>query len=264
MLIAQISDPHVCGRGLLYKGVSDSNAKLGNAIEHLHSLDRRPDLVLFTGDLVDEGNADEYAMVREILRELTIPYLVIPGNHDDREDFRAAFSDHAYLPMQGPLHYCVDSHAVRIVGLDTCPPGKHHGELDSSSLNWLTHTLESDRDKPTLVMMHHPPFTCGIPYLDQYRYIQADALGEILGSFSNIEAVLCGHVHRPMARRWAGTVVIACPSTTTEIALQLSPDSEPRSYLGPPACVLHLWSPVSGLVSHTSYIGKYPGPFPFF
>jgi urea transport system ATP-binding protein len=29
--------------------------------------------------------------------------------------------------------------------------------------------------------------------------------------------VLCGHVHRQMVRRWAGTVVCSCPSTTTEI-----------------------------------------------
>ena len=27
---------------------------------------------------------------------------------------------------------------------------------------------------------------------------------------------------------------------------------------------LHLWQPAHGLVSHTSYIGAYPGPYPFF
>ena len=112
--------------------------------------------------------------------------------------------------------------------------------------------------------MHHPPFVSGIPYLDEYRYVEAAPLESVLRSHSNIEAVLCGHVHRSMIRRWAGTVVVACPSTTTEIALQLRPEAEPLSYVGPPACLLHLWNPCHGLVSHTSYIGKYPGPYAFF
>jgi 3',5'-cyclic-AMP phosphodiesterase len=109
-----------------------------------------------------------------------------------------------------------------------------------------------------------PTWSSGIPYLDEYRYINDDGLGSVLRSFPNIEAVLCGHVHRSMVRRWAGTIAIACPSTTTEIALQLRAESEPRSHLGPPACMLHLWSAAHGLVSHTSFIGNYPGPYPFF
>jgi len=264
VLIAQLSDTHICRRGHLYKGVSDSNRKLLDAIEHLHSLDRQPDVVLLTGDLVDDGHADEYTMALDLLGQLRIPYYVIPGNHDNREELRAAFSGHSYLPRRGPLHYCVTAHAVRIIALDTCPPGQHHGEVDSSGLNWLEKTLKADPRTPTLLLMHHPPFVSGISYLDEYRYLKDDALCAVVRSFSNIEAVLCGHVHRSMIRRWAGTVVIACPSTTTEIALQLSAESEPRSYLGPPACMLHLWSPINGLVSHTSYIGKYPGPYPFF
>jgi 3',5'-cyclic-AMP phosphodiesterase len=264
VLIAQLSDVHVRPRGQLYKGVADSNRMLSEAISHLHGLDRRPDLVVLTGDLVEDGHPDEYSTALGLLGELTIPYLVIPGNHDDRENFRAAFASHTYLPVHGPLHYCIDAHPVRIVALDSCPPGLHHGHIDAAGLSWLQSTLEADARKPTVVLMHHPPFVSGVPYLDKYRYIEADPLESVLRSFSNIEAVLCGHVHRPMVRRWAGTVVFTCPSTTTEIALQLSPEAEPQSYMGPPACMLHLWNPAHGLVSHTSYIGRYAGPYPFF
>ncbi len=105
MLIAQISDPHIRPAGQLYQGVADSNRMFEEAIDHLHGLDRKPDLVLLTGDLVDDGRPDEYAQVRHLLAKLTIPYLVIPGNHDHRENFRAAFADHAYLPAEGALHY---------------------------------------------------------------------------------------------------------------------------------------------------------------
>lgn len=264
MLIAQLSDTHICRRGELYKGVSDSNGKFRDAISHLYSLDRRPDLVLLTGDIANDGNVDEYAMAIELLSELTIPMLVIPGNHDDRVALRVAFSDHDYLPKSGPLHYVVDVPPMRFIGLDTSVPGQHHGALEASALSWLEKTLQQDSLTPTVVMMHHPPFMSGIPYMDKYRYLEDQPLGEILGACSNIEAILCGHVHRPMIRRWAGTVVMACPSTTTEIALQLEAQAIPQSFQGPSACMLHLWDAGFGLVSHISYIGKYPGPYPFF
>ena len=264
MLIAQLSDIHVRPRGRLYKDVVDSNRQFSEAIAHLQALDRQPDLVLITGDLVDEGLADEYACLRELLTELTLPCRVIPGNHDSREGLRAALSDHSYLPAQGPMHYCLDGQALRIVALDTSVPGRHHGALDAQGLAWLRSTLLADRVTPTLLLMHHPPFLSGIPYLDQYRYPDTEPLAEILRSVSNVEAVLCGHVHRTMIRRWAGTVVACCPSTTTEIGLQLDAGAQPQSWLGPPACLLHLWDPSQGLVSHVSQIGRYPGPFPYF
>ena len=73
---------------------------------------------------------------------------------------------------------------------------------------------------------------------------------------------------RPCAQTGGATLGRHCrprvPDTTTEIALQLRPNAEPRSYVGPPACMLHVWDGVHGLVSHTSYIGEYPGPYPFF
>ncbi|MGJ7528332.1 phosphodiesterase [Variovorax sp. GB1P17] len=263
MLIAQISDPHVRPAGQLYQGVADSNRMFDEAIDHLHALDRRPDLVLLTGDLVDEGRLEEYAEVRTRLARLEIPYLVIPGNHDHRENFRATFADHAYLPRTGALHYCIDDHPVRIVALDSCIPGLHHGGVDAEGLAWLQRTLATDRKKPTLLMLHHPPFMSGIPYMDAYRYMDTAPLEAIVRAFDNVERVLCGHVHRTMLRRWAGTVVCSCPSSTTEIALRLAPDAAPTSYKGRPGCMLHLWDEVHGMVSHVSHIGAMEGPYPF-
>ncbi|MBP6900582.1 MAG: phosphodiesterase [Burkholderiaceae bacterium] len=264
MLIAQLSDLHIRPRGQLYKGLVDSNAMFAQAIAHLHGLDRRPDLVLISGDLVDEGDVDEYTMLAELLQPLQLPLLLMPGNHDSRDALRQAFAGHHYLPAHGPLHWCDDRHALRIVALDSCVPGQHHGHIDAQGLDWLARTLAADRHKPTLVLLHHPPLVSGIAYLDEYRCFGEQALAEVITSAGNVEAVLCGHVHRAMFRRWAGTVLASCPSTTTQIALQLRADARPQSYAGPAACLLHLWQPGEGLVSHVSHIGPQPGPYPFF
>lgn len=262
MLIAQLSDTHVRPTGVLYHGVTDSNQALVDAIDHVLALDRRPDLVLFTGDLVDEGRPEEYEALRGILATLTIPYLVIPGNHDDRENLRKAFSDHPYLPRSGPLHFCVDDHPVRIIGLDSTVPGEHHGHIDAEGLDWLGDVLSSDADKPTVLVLHHHPFSSGIAYLDDYAYHDGAQLQSIVARFDNVDIVLCGHVHRPMIKRWANTVICASPSTTTQIDLVLA-GSQPSSHVGPRACMLHLWDDDHGLISHISHIGHFDGPYPF-
>lgn len=263
MLIAHLSDLHVRPKGVLYHGVVDSNARLAEAVAHVLAIDPHPDLVLFSGDLVDHGEPAEYDALREILVGLPMPFLVIPGNHDDRENFRAAFADHDYLPRRGPLHYCFDDFPVRVIGLDSTVPGSHHGHLDNAGLDWLATTLSQDPAKPTLIMLHHPPFVCGIPYLDEYRYFEGDALRAVIERFDNVEIVLCGHVHRSMLRRWAGTVICSCPSTTTQIDLQLAASALPSSHDGPRAFMLHQWNERDGLVSHTHQIGDFAGPYPF-
>ncbi len=264
MLIAQISDIHCRPPGQRYKDIVDSNQALRNAIAHLDRLDRRPDLVLVTGDLTDFGQPGEFESAHRILSGLQLPVYVMPGNHDDRGNFRAAFAADAYLSSDGPVNFCVDDYPVRIIAIDSCVPGAHHGELGVETLDWLERHLNAAPQKPTIIALHHPPFVSGIPYMDQYRCLQADELGKIISRFTCIEAVVCGHVHRFMMRRWAGTVVCCAPSTATEIALKLQPGASPQSYLGPPGMLLHWWSPPHGLVSHLSLIGDFPGPFDFF
>lgn len=263
MLIAQLSDPHIRPQGQLYQGVADSNRMFAQAIDHLHALDRRPDVLLITGDLVDEGLPEEYDMARQLLAASRMPIFVIPGNHDHREHFRQAFQDQTDLPAQGPLHWCNDEHAVRLIGLDSCPTGQHHGQIDAQGLAWLADVLAQDRLKPTVLMLHHPPLVSGIPYMDKYRCFDAESLEAVVRSAPNIERVLCGHVHRTMLRRWAGTVLCTCPSTTTEIDLQLAPGARPRSHIGPRGGLLHLWDAAHGMVSHLSHIGDFAGPYGF-
>ncbi len=204
MLIAQISDPHVCALGVLYKGVAKSNALLLDAINHLHRLDRLPDLVLVTGDLTDEGRASEYEHALELLGRLKIPYRVIPGNHDVRERLRLVFSEHGYLPNTGNLHYCLEDWPVRVIALETCVTGEHYGAIDAAGLAWFEETLRANREKPTLVLMHHPPFASGIPYLDEYALRAPDGLRDIIqaaifsgapGLYASPVATWHGHGH---------------------------------------------------------------------
>ena len=150
-LIAQISDLHLKAGGKPSYGVVDTLAALRRAVEHLNASQPRTDVVVISGDLVDFGQPEEYAVLRPELDRLHMPYYLVPGNHDDRGHLLAAFADHAYLPQlaEAPLDWVVDSHPLRLIGLDTTIPGSHGGQLQDSQLRWLCllYTSPSPRDK---------------------------------------------------------------------------------------------------------------------
>ncbi len=264
MLIAQISDPHIRPSGVLYQGLVDSNEMLSAAVRQVNSLEPRPDLVLLTGDITDHGTADEFAHARALLAPLQVPLLAIPGNHDEREAFRAAFGGDGRVPDSGPIHYVADDLGpVRIVALDVTIPGRHHGLVDDAALDWLARVLADAPARPTLLMLHQPPFETGIPYMDPYRCFDGDRLDALLRRHPAVERVVCGHVHRVMQRRFGGTLLVTAPSTTTTIALRLAPDAAPASYREPAGFLLHHWTPAGGMLTHSCLIGDFGAAMPF-
>jgi len=263
MLIVQISDPHVKAQGELLYGRVDTQGFLERAVAHVNGLDPRPDIALVTGDLVDKGTPAEYANLKRLLSKLEIPFYLIPGNHDARDALREAFADHAWLPQAGFLQYVVDDRPLRLIALDTLVEGKGHGALCRERLDWLEARL-GESDRTTLLFMHHPPFDVGIAALDAARLLEGgDRLERLVRAHGNVERVLCGHVHRPIQVRWAGTMASIAPSTAHQATLDLRDGASLSMTMDPPGVALHLWRPGTGLVTHVSYVGSYEGPRPF-
>lgn len=260
MLIAQITDLHVRARGERAYGRVDTNGMLADAVASLIGLDPRPDVVLATGDLVDTGTSDEYAMLADLLAPLPMPLYLIPGNHDSRDGLRAAFPDAAYWPAEGPfLHYVIDEgYPLRLIGLDTVVPGQVGGEMCDSRLAWLEARLVEAPARPTLIFMHHPPFPTGLWGMDDINCRNGVAMAALVARFPCVERVVCGHHHRPIQIRWAGTLGSIAPSTAHQVALDLSANGAAAGIaVEPPAYHLHLWRPKAGLITHTVYVGDY-------
>lgn len=263
MLIAQMTDFHVTARGSKVMGVVDTNAHLASAVAHVNALDPAPDLVIMTGDLVNDGGEEEYAALADILAQLRIPYCVLPGNHDDRALLRRHFGDADWFPKAGDfIQYALDVGPLRLIALDTQVPGRPHGILDASRIEWLVERLKDAPDRPTLIAMHHPPFETGIVGLDTMRCQGEEDLARALAHSGNIVGIVCGHYHRAVSTCWRGYFAVCAPSTAHQIALDLVPVTPGRWTLEPPAVMLHRWHPEGGLVSHLSAVGDYPArPF---
>lgn len=258
MLIAQISDLHYHLEGPHIDLIRPAE-RLEAAVQALNTLATPPDLVIVTGDLTENGLPEEYEGAGALLARLHMPWLPIPGNHDDADNMRAAFPDMRFLRWGSPfMHYVIDDYPIRIVALDTVVPGESHGALCPDRLAWLTETLDAETEKPTLIMMHHPPLDTGLRCMDQYALLEGkDVFAELLAQYSNIERVVCGHMHRHICGRLAGTVVTACPGIAHQIALDLEGDPCFLAFrMEPPAYLLH-WFGDNGLITHHVYVDDY-------
>jgi 3',5'-cyclic-AMP phosphodiesterase len=267
MLLAQISDLHVKRPGgLAYRRV-DTGAALARCVAALNALTPRPDAVVMTGDLVDQGDPEQYAHLKTLLAPLQIPYYLMVGNHDGREELRHAFSDRAELHAGGEfVQYAVDVGALRLIALDSMVPGQSAGTLCDARLAWLEEQLDAAHGKPVIIALHHPPFDCGIGHMDDIRLdVEASRkLATLVARYANVERVICGHVHRPMFVRFGGTIASAVPSPAHQVALDLREDAPSGFMMEPPAYALHRYDAANGVVTHHAYVDAAEGPYPFY
>ena len=247
MLVAQISDTHILAQESEHPSAELRADCLRRCVADINR--HQPDAVIFTGDTVQHGQPEEYGRLRELLAPLEAPLYLIPGNRDDKNEMRAAFSDCTYLPETGEfLHYVIEEYDTRLVGIDSTLSGERKGRFCESRQAWLDKTLTEQPDRATLLFIHHPPFDVGDHYVGGYRRPEeAAALEDIVERQPQVIGALCGHVHWPVAREWAGTQARIMPSVAVDVRKGID-ETEAR---GRPIYVLHRLSRAAGLVSQT-------------
>jgi len=267
LFIAQISDLHIKGPAALMAGKVDTAAALARCVKELNRLQPRPDIVVISGDLADTPAPEEYRHLLSLLASLEIPFVAIPGNHDDRAMLRAALPDQPYASPGGALNLMREVGDLDIVLIDSSVPGAAHGEVDAGTLAWLEAALAASADRPALLFLHHPPFVTGIGLMDAHNLRNADAFGEIVGRHRRVRLIATGHIHRATVTQFAGVTTTICPAPNHAIALDIA-GTLPLSFrLEPAAFHLHAWFPGDGfgrVVTHAVPIGEFEGPHPFF
>jgi 3',5'-cyclic AMP phosphodiesterase CpdA len=256
MLVAQISDLHLTDDGEAVCG-ADPGPAFAAAVAHVNDLDPPVDLVLITGDLAEQGTRGAYERFRRIADALAAPVFVVPGNHDRREEMRAAFAGTRYLPdamMESYWQYVVEGFALRLIALDTLVEGSGHGELCAARLGWLDAVLCAAPDRASVLFMHHPPFTTGLVDMDRINCRSADALDRLLRRHRQVVHLVCGHVHRSILTVWAGIGASSSPSPSHAVRLDLREEALTELVPEPPGLHLHLYSEGSGPITHHCHV----------
>lgn len=182
----------------------DNLDRLEAAIERINAVYCDADLVVFAGDLVDRGRLKApYETFKAALTNLSPPYALTLGNHDDRDVFCAVFGkDHC--DEGGFIQSAHDLDGTHVLILDSSsdlPPqqgarGARHrvGQLCQHRLGWLSGQLKATKGQPTIIILHHPPLQLGIS-TDAWVLQQPEAMIDLLVDHGNVRHVISGHIH---------------------------------------------------------------------
>jgi Icc protein len=143
MKIIQVSDLHLGRRGEFRFG-ADLHERLDRCIAHINAHHGDTALCVFTGDLTETGDASSYADLKTALKALSVPYRLLPGNHDKRANLVAAFPE-CPIDDNGFVQSIYDTTEGLLLFLDTLAEGRVAGELCEKRLAWLDARLGARR-----------------------------------------------------------------------------------------------------------------------
>lgn len=249
MKLIQITDTHVGRPGQRIHGV-DPRAQLEACVADINAHHADAALCLVTGDLVNEGAADEYENLAPVLRALNVPFRVMVGNHDARENLRRAFPDTPFA-AGGFIQSVFEVPGGRLLLLDTLRVGQPSGELCDRRLAWLSAELSACTDQ-VYIAMHHPPVPIGMKLLDGMALSNAEDFWQILAPHcARVRMIVFGHAHRPVSGVYNGVAFAGCPATAHQVSLELGQPSGARlTYNHEPPCYAVLEIGERGCVIH--------------
>src|SRR5581483_4866552 len=199
---AWVSDTHLLPRDVNTRFVE----KAQRAVREVQAMTPPADFLVFGGDLAQLGDPVELDLGADILKEVKIKKVFIPGEHDWYLDMGARWTRHF-----GKAPWAFDHKGVRFVGLDTVSRGPdywsakkmtpkermaHMATLDGSvagawagvgrdQLQWLDRTLSDwPKDRPVIIFSHNPLWE----YYPPWNFWVRDwrEVHEILKPFGNV------------------------------------------------------------------------------
>jgi len=250
MIIAQVSDTHIA------LDTSDADQRIrdfARTVAGINALDPAPDVIVHTGDIVQNGRQDEYAQAVAMLAKARAPVYVLAGNRDDRANLRAAFSAGGYLaPDSEFIDYAIEDFPVRLIAVDTLSSGGNKGDFCIARVRRLIDLIDAETTKPIAVFAHHPPFEVPVgPDPINFETLEAMArLRQALQYSGRVVAVFSGHVHRSTAGHVGSIPATVMPC----IATTLRKGEYPAHMKTRPVYHIHRFDPVWGFVTETRIV----------
>lgn len=205
--IVQLTDSHLrrdSDGKLLGMNTRDSLAAVLASVQTHHP---RPDLIIASGDIAQDGSAQAYQHFAESLRTFDCPAYWFAGNHDSAKNLQLVAGEASALrraEIFGPW---------LLVFMNSAVSGQVHGVIGVDDLQWLNQTLSRHSDKHVLISFHHHPVDIGSAWLDNIGLKNRDALWHEIRQFTQVKAILIGHVHQLFDQVVDGVRVLATPST---------------------------------------------------
>jgi 3',5'-cyclic AMP phosphodiesterase CpdA len=238
MFIVHLSDLHFSANG----GLAEEN--LDKLVHDIKKIERKPDLILVSGDLVHQERSDYYEKVFSYLDKIGVPYFVVPGNHDNSIELmdymKKNVPEHPKSEIKNHFHYVCDDFPLRIIAMDSYKKNCHNGSISKEGIEWLKEKLEDG--KPSVILLHHYPDYTGMPSFDNLEENWFENIQSVIADNKDkIKLIASGHLHLNYNSQINGVNVVSAPSLNVAMELNFNslehiPDKDGRvGYL------IHIW-----------------------
>lgn len=151
------------------------------------------DFVVITGDITELGTDAEIRLAKQILSELTVPYYIIPGNHDSGWSESGGVT---FGKVFGSDKFLFEHKGIVFIG---CASGPYvrmsDGHIPRDAVVWMEKELKKIPPGKPLIFLNHYPIDNS---LDNW-YEAIDLLKQ-----HNTLAILCGHGHNNHSLNFEG------------------------------------------------------------
>ena len=237
--IAQLSDTHFLEDGAPAEGgegAYDTDQAFDAVYDHI-SANHDLDMVVVTGDIADNGFADEYRKAAEAFSRFDVPVNVCPGNHDHFGHYsarmgRPGVSTSRVIEIDTWAHVFVDSAAGTLIdqpsGTVVDPPEQarlhSNGVLGGREAAWIRETCDTIAAEHIFIWLHHPPaaplgLTEDAAYEAEWRALLRD--------LPRVRGFGGGHTHVPDDYEIDGRPVAVSPSLKNNFSM------DPQTWLPP-------------------------------
>ncbi len=186
MTIFHMSDIHIGEPGVKIEDFR----RVIDTVERV-SKDSVAPLLLITGDLTSDGLKEEYEAFNDVLTGIGTSYLIIPGNHDERNYGAAHFE-----ALYGSRFKTYSDDVVAIYAADSAEPDNDAGHVGRAYYPKIRDFFDDAVDKIKIFALHH--HLIPVPHTGREHNVVQDA-GDVLGTLegARCDLVLNGHRHVP-------------------------------------------------------------------
>ena len=198
------------GFGDKSEGFVHSDSLLTAAVDAINSL--KPDFTVVTGDLVndvDDPLQDE--LFRKGITRLDIPYYLLPGNHDYRNDWTEKIKND-YVALRGYDRFSFTKNGCTFIGIDSNRIKAKASEAENEQWAWLEGELKkAKKAKYTFLFLHCPIFKKDIDEPEDYENFPMESRRKYIDLLKEygVHAVLAGHTHKDYDTVFEGIRLVA-------------------------------------------------------
>jgi len=226
--VLHLTDPHLFADADGSLRGTVTHASLSSVLEHYRGSNWLADVVVVTGDLVQDDSWEAYDHFRGLLAELELPVYCVPGNHDVLPLMRDALSE-------PPFFYCdyTERDDWLIIGLDSYLSDQAGGSVSNYELERLDQTVAGSDAQHVMVCLHHPPISMGSKWLDSVGLDNGDDVLKRMTGSGKVRLAIFGHVHQAYDAEHEGIRIITTPSTCRQFAVdsdEFAVDDNPPAY----------------------------------